>query len=50
MSLYVNLISTFDDKGLKKADGQLGKTEGALGKFGKAAGGGYGKKRPTQSN
>ena len=38
MSLYVNLISTFDDKGLKKADGQLGKTEGALGKFGKAAG------------
>lgn len=38
MSLYVNLISTFDDKGLKKADGQLGKTEGSLGKFGKAAG------------
>ena len=38
MSLYVNLISTFDDKGLKKADGQLGKTEGSLSKFGKAAG------------
>jgi hypothetical protein len=38
MSLYVNLISTFDDKGLKKADGQLGKTESSLGKFGKAAG------------
>jgi hypothetical protein len=38
MSLYVNLISTFDDKGLKKADGAVGTTEGKLGKFGKAAG------------
>lgn len=38
MSLYVNLISTFDDKGLKKADGAVGQTESKLGKFGKAAG------------
>jgi hypothetical protein len=36
--LFVNLISTFDDKGLQKADQSLGKTEGSLGKFGKAAG------------
>lgn len=38
MSLYVNLISTFDDKGLKKADTAVGNTESKLGKFGKAAG------------
>lgn len=38
MSLYVNLISTFDDKGLKQADGAVGVTESKLGKFGKAAG------------
>lgn len=38
MSLYVNLISTFDDTGLKKADGSVGKTESKLGKFAKVAG------------
>jgi len=38
MSLYVNLISTFDDKGLKAGDKAIGKSESTLGKFGKVAG------------
>lgn len=38
MSLYVNLISAFDDKGLKKADSAIGKSESTIGKFGKVAG------------
>lgn len=38
MSLFVNLISTFDDAGLKKADTAVGGTESKLGNFGKAAG------------
>lgn len=36
--LFVNLISTFDDKGLKKADSALGKSESGFSKFGKVAG------------
>jgi len=38
MSLYVNLISTFDEKGLKSADRAIGGTESRLGNFGKVAG------------
>lgn len=33
MSLYVNLISTFDETGLKKADGSLGNSEKSLENF-----------------
>lgn len=33
MSLYVNLISTFDETGLKKADGSLGNSEKSLESF-----------------
>lgn len=33
MSLYVNLISTFDETGLKKADGSLGSSEKSLESF-----------------